>query len=114
MISYSTLWGDHEQTGYLPYTLIHKYGINPRTLNNLKHNKSIDSVNSFSQNLDFAKKLDTILIGFHNLLKKKTSQIKHHRWRNASSAIVVDKNGKDEYSGAFSITSPAIGNLYSG
>lgn len=23
------------------YTLIHKYGINPRTINNLKHNKSI-------------------------------------------------------------------------
>lgn len=26
----------------------------------------------------------------------------------------VDLNNADEYSGAFSITSPAIGNLYSG
>ncbi len=33
--------GDHAQTDISTYTLIHKYGINPRTINNLKHNKFI-------------------------------------------------------------------------
>lgn len=30
-----------EQKGITTYALINKYGINPRTINNLKHNKSI-------------------------------------------------------------------------
>lgn len=30
-----------EARGETTYTLIHKYGINPRTINNLKHNQSI-------------------------------------------------------------------------
>ena len=30
-----------ENRGVTTYTLIHKYGINPRTINNLKHNQSI-------------------------------------------------------------------------
>ena len=30
-----------EKRGETTYTLINKYGINPRTINNLKHNKSI-------------------------------------------------------------------------
>ena len=30
-----------KQQGETTYTLIHKYGINPRTINNLKHNQSI-------------------------------------------------------------------------
>lgn len=30
-----------ESRGETTYTLITKYGINPRTINNLKHNKSI-------------------------------------------------------------------------
>lgn len=29
------------QKGITTYALINKYGINPRTINNLKHNKSI-------------------------------------------------------------------------
>lgn len=30
-----------EKQGVTTYTLIHKYGVNARTINNLKHNKSI-------------------------------------------------------------------------
>ena len=30
-----------EKKGITTYALINKYGINPRTINNLKHNKSI-------------------------------------------------------------------------
>lgn len=30
-----------EQQGVTTYALINKYGINPRTVNHLKHNKSI-------------------------------------------------------------------------
>ena len=41
MISYSPLWETMNKRDISPYTLIHKYGINPRTINNLKHNKSI-------------------------------------------------------------------------
>ena len=41
MISYEPLWKTMEQKGITTYTLINKHGINPRTINNLKHNKSI-------------------------------------------------------------------------
>ena len=41
VISYEPLWKTMEQRGETTYTLIHKYGINPRTINNLKHNQSI-------------------------------------------------------------------------
>ena len=41
MISYEPLWKTMEQRGETTYTLIHKHGINPRTVNNLKHNQSI-------------------------------------------------------------------------
>ena len=41
MINYSPLWQTMRQRDVSTYTLIHKYGINPRTINNLKHNKSI-------------------------------------------------------------------------
>lgn len=41
MISYTPLWKTMEQQGETTYTLITKHGINPRTVNNLKHNKSI-------------------------------------------------------------------------
>ena len=41
MISYSPLWETMKKRDISTYTLIHKYGINPRTINNLKHNKSI-------------------------------------------------------------------------
>ncbi len=41
MISYSPLWQTMEKRGETTYTLINKYGINPRTVNNLKHDKSI-------------------------------------------------------------------------
>ena len=41
MISYAPLWKTMEKKGETTYTLINKYGINPRTVNNLKHNKSI-------------------------------------------------------------------------
>lgn len=41
MISYEPLWQTMEHKHITTYTLINKYGINPRTIHNLKHNKSI-------------------------------------------------------------------------
>ena len=41
MINYAPLWKTMEKHGETTYTLINKYGINPRTINNLKHNKSV-------------------------------------------------------------------------
>lgn len=41
MISFEPLWETMKQKGVTTYALIHNYGINPRTINNLKHNKSI-------------------------------------------------------------------------
>ena len=41
MLSYEPLWATMEKQGVTTYTLINKYNINPRTINNLKHNKSI-------------------------------------------------------------------------
>lgn len=41
MISFEPLWETMKQRGITTYALIHNYDINPRTINNLKHNKSI-------------------------------------------------------------------------
>ena len=41
MISYEPLWQTMERKHITTYALINKYGINPRTIHNLKHNKSI-------------------------------------------------------------------------
>ena len=41
MISYEPLWKTMEQKGITTYAVINRYGINPRTIHNLKHNKSI-------------------------------------------------------------------------
>ena len=41
MVSYKPLWITMEQKNISTYTLITKYGINPRTISNLKHNKGI-------------------------------------------------------------------------
>ena len=41
MISYTPLWDTIKERGITTYTLITKHNINPRTINNLKHNKSI-------------------------------------------------------------------------
>lgn len=41
MISYEPLWKTMEEQGITTYTLITKHHINPRTINNLKHNRSI-------------------------------------------------------------------------
>lgn len=41
MISYKPLWETMKSRKITTYTLINKYNINPRTINNLKHNKSI-------------------------------------------------------------------------
>lgn len=41
MISYDPLWKTMKEQGITTYTLINRYGINSRTINNLKHNKSI-------------------------------------------------------------------------
>lgn len=41
MISYESLWNTMKQRGITTYTLINRYGFNPRTIYNLRHNKSI-------------------------------------------------------------------------
>ena len=41
LISYSPLWKTMKEKNITTYALIEKYNINPRTINNLKHNKSI-------------------------------------------------------------------------
>jgi len=41
MISYDPLWKTMEEQGITTYTLITQYGMSSRTINNLKHNKSI-------------------------------------------------------------------------
>lgn len=41
MISYDPLWKTMKEQGITTYTLINRYSINSRTINNLKHNKSI-------------------------------------------------------------------------
>lgn len=41
MISYDPLWETMRKRNVTTYALIYKHGINPRTVNNLKHNKSI-------------------------------------------------------------------------
>ncbi len=41
MISYEPLWETMMHKQITTYTLINKYGINPRTIHNLKHNRSI-------------------------------------------------------------------------
>ncbi len=41
LISYEPLWQTMQTRGETTYSLINKHGINPRTVNNLKHNKSI-------------------------------------------------------------------------
>ena len=41
MVSYEPLWKTMESKGITTYALIHRYGVNPRTVNNLKHNRGI-------------------------------------------------------------------------
>lgn len=41
LISYEPLWNTMKKQGVTTYALINKYGLNPRTVNNLRHNKSI-------------------------------------------------------------------------
>lgn len=41
MVSYENLWNTMKQKNVSTYSLIHKHGFNPRTINNLKHNKGI-------------------------------------------------------------------------
>lgn len=41
MISYEPLWETMKVRNITTYALINHYNINPRTINNLKHNKSI-------------------------------------------------------------------------
>lgn len=41
MVSYKPLWETMEKHGITTYTLIEKHGLNPRTINNLKHNRGI-------------------------------------------------------------------------
>lgn len=41
MISYEPLWKMMEKRNMTTYSLITKHGINPRTINNLKHDRGI-------------------------------------------------------------------------
>lgn len=53
MVSYRPLWEMMQSREITTYTLINKFNINPRTINNLKHNKGIT--------VDTLEKLCTIL-----------------------------------------------------
>lgn len=41
MVSYKPLWEIMDRQKITTYNLIHDHGINPRTVNNLRHNKGI-------------------------------------------------------------------------
>lgn len=41
MLSYEPLWQTMQKKNITTYVLINKHNINPRTINNLKHNRSI-------------------------------------------------------------------------
>lgn len=41
MFNYEPLWNTMKEKGITTYALIKRYNINPRTINHLKHNKSI-------------------------------------------------------------------------
>lgn len=41
MINYEPLWRTMDAKGITTYTLIYKHGVSSRTINNLKHNRSI-------------------------------------------------------------------------
>lgn len=41
MLGYKPLWATMEKRHITTYALIHTYQVNPRTVNNLKHDKSI-------------------------------------------------------------------------
>ena len=41
MVSYEPLWRTMKLKNITTYALIHEFKINPRTINNLKHNKSV-------------------------------------------------------------------------
>ena len=41
MVSYEPLWKTMEKQGVSTYTLITKHNFNPRTINNMRHNKGI-------------------------------------------------------------------------
>lgn len=42
MVSYKPLWKTMETRGITTYMLIKVHGINPRTINNLKHDRGIN------------------------------------------------------------------------
>ena len=48
MISYEPLWETMKNKGITSYALINKHGINPHTIHNLRHNKSI-TMNTLEQ-----------------------------------------------------------------
>ena len=41
MVSYEPLWETMKKKGVSTYSLINSHNMNPRTINNLKHNKGI-------------------------------------------------------------------------
>lgn len=53
MVSYRPLWETMKRKNATTYTLIYKHGMNPRTINNLKHDRGIT--------VDTLEKLCTIL-----------------------------------------------------
>lgn len=53
MVSYRPLWETMKRKNVTTYTLIYKHGMNPRTINNLKHDRGIT--------VDTLEKLCTIL-----------------------------------------------------
>ena len=63
-VSYENLWNTMKKQDITTYTLIHRYGINPRTINNLKHNKGI-TVDTLGRLCEILNCTPNDIISFH-------------------------------------------------
>ncbi len=64
MVDYSPLWKKMKELNITTYTLINKHNINPRTINNLKHNKGI-TINTLEQLCNILGCTPNDIIKFH-------------------------------------------------
>lgn len=70
MIDYTPLWNTMLHRGITTYTLIAKYNISSRTINNLKHNKSI-TMYTLETLCDILECTPNDIVEFHHETKSK-------------------------------------------
>lgn len=63
MVTYDPLWKTMEQRHITTYALINKYNMNPRTVNNLRHNRGI-TVYTLERLCDILQCTPNDVIGF--------------------------------------------------